>query len=175
MILKALSKLDEHFTLSIKDNGTFDFHHTKEGIDKSYIPLAKGHVNLAKPREDAEKWLQNMLKRPSNPIEITDQSLQDLILIIPKSPELLTEFYAKYYPIVGRKQIYPDLATQRLMAKDLPRYFHMGYPDEITEEKFSFALLFNPEDESLNLLLSNNGKCWVMDFTTLVAILQEIL
>ena len=168
-----MNKLDEHFTLSLKDDGSFDFHHTKEGREKTYTPLAKGRIDLTRLREEAEKWMQNMLNISRNPIELTDQSLQNLILLIPKTPESLVEFYKKYYPTVRRKQVYPDSKTQKVMAKNLQHYFLVGYADEVAGEEFAFALLFNPEDESMNILLNNNGKCWIMDFTTLLSILPN--
>lgn len=170
LILKILSKLDEHFTLSVEDNGAFDFHQTKEGKEKNHIPLARGHINLDKLREAAEELIQGTLK---NPMKITDQLLEKFIFMIPKSQELMKEFYARYYPIVRRKQIYPDSETQKLMAKELQRYFYIGYADEIMKEKFSFAILINPDDESMNFLFHDHGKCWIMDFTTLANILPN--
>lgn len=173
LIVKILSKLNEHLTLSVKDDGAFDFHHTKEGKEKNYIPLAKGRINLDKLREAVEKLQQDMFKALKNPIKITDESLQEFIFMIPKSQELLKEFYAKYYPVVGRKQIYPDSETQKLMARDLQRYFHIGYVDEIMKEKFAFALLLDPDDESMKFLFNDHGKCWIMDFTALASILPN--
>lgn len=173
LIVKILSKLNEHFTLSVKDDGAFDFHHTEEGKEKNYIPLAKGRINLDKLREAVEKFQQEIFKALKNPVEIADQSLQEFIFMIPKSQELLKEFYAKYYPITGRKQIYPDSETQKRMVKELQRYFHMGYVDEIIKEKFPFAFLLNPEDESIKFLFNDHGKCWIVDFTTLVSILPN--
>lgn len=160
-------------TLSVKDDGTFDFHHTKEGKEKKYIPLAKGRIKLDELREAAEEWYRNTSKAFEKPMKITDQSLQELIFLIPRSQDLLKEFYAKYYPIKRRKQIYPDSKTQRLMAGNLQRYFLVGYGDEVAGEEFAFAILFNPEDESVNFLFNNHGKCWVMDFTALASILPK--
>jgi len=171
-VVKILGKL-EHLTMIIRDDGCFDFHQTKEGREKSYTPLAKGRLNLVKLREAAEKWYADMLKAADNPVKLTDQSLKKFIFLIPKSPKLLQEFYARYYPIKERKQIYPDSRTQRLIAKNLPRYFLVGYADEVAGEKFTFALLSNPEDESVNFLFNDHGKCWVMDFTTLLSILPD--
>jgi len=171
-----LSKLNEHLTFSIKENGIFDFHLTREGKEKNYIPLAKGRINLDKLREVAEEWYRSTSKALENPIKITDQSLQELIFLIPKNQDLLKEFYAKYYPVMGRKQIYPDVKTQKLMAEELQRYFHVGYADEIEEKilhSFVFAFLLDPNDESINVLFNNRGKYWKMDFTALTSILPN--
>jgi len=160
-------------TLSVKDDGAFDFHHTKEGKEKNYVPLAKGRINLHKIREAVEELQQDMFKALKNPIKITDESLQEFIFMIPRSQELLKEFYAKYYPVVGRKQIYPDLEAQKLMAKELQRYFHVGYRDEIMKEKFAFAYLLGPDDESIKFLLNDKGRCGIMDFKALTSILPN--
>jgi len=173
LVVKILSKLDEHFTISVKDDGTFGFHHTKEGKEKNYIPLARGRINLHKLREAAEELIQDTLKALKNPMKITDQSLEKFIFVIPKSRELLKEFYARYYPVMGRKQIYPDSETQKLMAKELQRYFYIGYADEIMKENFPFAFLLDPDDESIKFLFHDHRKCWIMDFTALASILPN--
>jgi len=168
-----LSKLNEHFTFSVKDDGAFEFHRTKEGKEKNYIPLAKGSINLDKLREAVEELQQDMFKALKNPLKITDKSLQEFIFIIPKSQESLKEFYAKYYPVVRRKQIYPNSETRKLMAKELQRYFHIGYAEEIVKERFAFALLLDPDDESIKFLFNDHGKCWIMDFAALASILPN--
>lgn len=79
LILKILSKLNEHFTVSLRNNGAFDLHHTKEGKIKNHIPLVKDRINLTKLRGALEEFRQDMVKRIENPIKMTDESLQQRV------------------------------------------------------------------------------------------------
>lgn len=175
LILKTLSNLHVHLTVSFKNDGAFDLHHTEEGKVKNHIPLAKGRVNLTKVHKAIEELLQDWRRKIENPIKITDQSLQDSIFLIPKSSDLLDQFYAKFYPIKGRKQVYPNSKTLKLMAKELHHFFHVGYADEIEKEGFPFALLVEEEGESVRFLLNDHGNCFVLDVEALARILPKAI
>ncbi len=86
---------------------------------------------------------------------------------------MLDQFYRKYYPIQGRKQIYPDSKAQKLMEKELRRFFHVGYVDEIEKREFVFAFLFDEEGASVRFLLNDHGNCFVLDIEDLAKILPN--
>jgi len=154
LILKVLEKgVNEHFTMMMKEDGSVDFHKTKEGKSKSYTPVAKGTLNYWKIAEDFMRVIFRHLK---NPIDIEDPTYQDYIVLIPKSAEALTEFYKRFY-IKDEKMIFPDKKTSKKIAESIEDYFIVRYLPEASEYPFGLAFVINPEGEYLNYLIHANN------------------
>lgn len=160
IIMKAFEKgVKEHFTMVMKEDGSIDFHETKEGKLKSYTPLMKGTLNY---RKIVEEFMKIVLERLTNPIDIKNPAYQDYIVLIPKSAEALTKFYEKFY-IKGEKMIFPHKKTSKEIAESIENYFVLKYLPEISEYPFGLAVVINPEEEPLNYLIHANNAYFLIE------------
>jgi hypothetical protein len=160
LIFKILKKgVNEHFTMKMRENGSLDFHKTKEGKCKSHTSLVKGVVNYKKIMEDVIEVLLSCLK---NPIDINDPAYQDYIVLIPKSLEAVAEFYNRFY-IKGERMIFPDKKTSKEIAKSIMNYFIIKYLPEIGKEHFPYAFVVNLEEEDLKYLIRVNNAYFLIE------------
>ncbi len=151
VIIKALKKgMNEHFTMLVKEDGSVDFHKTKEGKTKFYTPLLKGTIDYRKIVEDLVSILLRQLKTP---IDTKDQTYQEHIVLIPKSEEKLTEFYERFYT-KGEKMIIPDKKGKEKIAELIEDYFIIDYLPEMSKYAFSLAFVIDPEEENMDYLIN---------------------
>jgi len=155
IIIKALENgVNEHITMMMKEDGSVDFHKTKEGKTKSYTPLLKGTIDYRKIVEGFMSILFGQLKTP---IDLKDQLYREYIVLIPKSEEKLTEFYERFYT-KSERMIIPDKKIKEEIAKSIEDYFIIDYLPEISKYPFGLAFAINPEEENLDYLVNvNNG------------------
>ena len=154
IIFKVLDKgADEHFTMKMKEDGSVDFHKTKEGKTKSYTPLLKGKIDFRKFLEDFISILLEQLETPINP---KDQTYRNYIVMIPRSKEKLTEFYERFYTN-GKRMIITGKKTEEEINKSIEEYFIIDYLSESSQCPFSFAFVINPEKEDMEYLVNRNN------------------
>jgi len=136
--------------MKVKEDGSVDFHKTKEGKTKVYTPLLKGTIDY---RKIAEDLMSILLKQLKTPIDTKDQTYQEHIVLIPKSEEKLTEFYERFYT-KGEKMIIPDKKVKEKIAESIEDYFIIDYLPEMSKYAFSLAFVIDPKEENIDYLVN---------------------
>jgi len=158
IIFKAHEKgANSHLTAMMKEDGSIDFHETKEGKMKSYTPLLRGTLDYQKFVEDFMSILLGQLKTP---IDLKDQIYREYIVLIPKSKEKLTEFYERFYT-KGEKMIIPDKKGKEKIAESIEDYFIIDYLPEMSKYAFSLAFVIDPKEENIDYLV-NIRDCYFL-------------
>ena len=165
IVIKALDWVNRHLTLSMKDNGTFNFHMTKEGSVSEHTRLAKGRMDLEKLKKTAQEIYQKSIE----PINPKHRLLRDFVVLLPRNLEAWNKFYWRLYEYRKRKIIYPDSAKLKEMEQDIEDYFDIIYMDELPESPSSlFGMYSDPEGEKFGVLLSYDNNYYMMPIKEMI-------
>ena len=165
LVIKALDWVNKHLTLSVKDNGTFNFHMTKEGNISEHTRFAKGRMDL----ERLKKTAQEIYKKSIKPINPKHRLLRDFIVLLPKNLEARNKFYWRLYEYKRRKMIYPDSAKLKEMEHDIEHYFDIAYMDELPESpSFLCGMYSDPEGGKFGALLSYDNNYYIMPISEMI-------
>jgi hypothetical protein len=170
IVIKALQWIDKHLTMSLKDDGTFNIHMTKEGNIPEHTKLAKGSLDLEKLKKNAKKIYERS-RRPINP---QLQKFQDFVVLSPRKPSDWDRFYWRLYEIKKRKLIYPDAAKMKEMENDLEDYFDVLYMDELPESpKFLAGIYSDQAGKKFGLILSDKDEYFMIPISEMMKTLID--
>ena len=170
IIIKAIDWVDKHLTWSVKEDGTFKLHMTKEGNVSEHTRLVKGRMDLEKLKRTAQKIYQKSAK----PINPKNRLLGNFVVLLPKNLEAWNKFYWRLYEYKRRKIIYPDSTKLKEMERDIEDYFDVLYMDELSEpQSFLIGMYSDPEGKRFGILLSKDSNYYMMPINEMIEALVD--
>ena len=165
VVIKALDWVNKHLTWSIRDNGIFNFHMTKEGNVSEHTRLAKGRMDLERLKKTAQVIYQKSIK----PINPKHRLLRDFVVLLPRNLEAWNKFYWRLYEYKKRKIIYPDSGKLKEMEQEIEDYFEIMYMGELPESaSFLVGMYSDPEGEKFGILLSHDNNYYLMPISEMI-------
>jgi len=159
---------NRHLTFVIKQSGYVELHLTEEGTKSIHTILATGQVNFDKLKSEAEK----LMKRALRPISKSDRRFRDFTVLIPKSIETFEDLQQIF--VQKDRFVYPTKEQEQKVERELEKYFHVRYFDEIENKGSLFALALSSNGRRMYYMFSDDGeKYYFFPINRAVKILPE--
>jgi hypothetical protein len=173
IIIKALDRLNEHLTLVIKDDGTFNFHFTKEGNIHRQTRLAEGKIDLERLKVRAEA----IYKKSLRPVNLKAKRLYNFMVLWPRNSESWNKFYWRLYEYKNRKMIYPDSVKLKEIEPTLEDYFDIRYFDELPKSpdhhSLPFGMYSNIKSDRFGVLFHDEKNYYAVPISEMIEALGE--
>jgi len=154
--MHACKEKNEHYTMQIYRNLSFNVHKTKEGRpeEKIHETVGAGKLNLSKDILVSE--ISRLLSECK--INVEDSSYRDFRVLIPKSKDAFEKFGNKIFRPQKDRMVF----LIEDIEKELLRYFYVAQMNEVTTYDFDRAMVIDSNKELAGFLIKKNNEFFLI-------------